>query len=283
MRYYELLVEDKLYKDYSRSEISKLIRKMIQQTGEDAWYVNNGWCWNFATNLAKILGPQAKVVGSKTDYKDGTFPGHWWVEYKGYHFDAESPYGEKRPKDMQYHRRLRAIADSEDDDGDENEIVKKALGHDPVYYSKSTFRPKVEEDIGVMNGNDFYDKFYSKNPKANPKLFDNLKYVYPEYLKDEILIVSYSDKLKVQGVVGLEPNPYEKSEVWLKYVSVDPKFQNKGIAKQLLTHCFDYVNGKFKAIEISSYSEDGLHKLKPFIQKLKKHYPELIIIEKPDY
>lgn len=137
MRYYELL-ERVAPKDYSRSEVSKIIRKEINRSGEpDAWSINNGWCWAFANKLAKILGPEAKVVNS-SEFKDGTFPGHSWVLYKGYHFDAESPFGEKEPKQMQYHRRLRAIADSPED-SDEDEIVRKALGHDPIYPSKHNY------------------------------------------------------------------------------------------------------------------------------------------------
>lgn len=133
MRYHELT--ERSHGDLSRSEVSKLIRKMINKTGEDAWEINNGWCWGFANRLAKELGPEAKVVNSTSDFKDGTFPGHSWVLYKGFHFDAESPFGEKEPKQMQYHRRLRAIADSPEG-SDEQEVVRKELGHDPVYLRK---------------------------------------------------------------------------------------------------------------------------------------------------
>jgi len=133
VRYSEINEAWKAKDDISRSEISKLIRKEIDRTGGDAWEVNNGWCQAFASKIAKMLGPKAKVVNSTYDYKDGTFPGHSWVEFRGLHFDAESPFGETDPSQMQYHKRLRAIADSSEDQ-DEQEVVRKALGHDPVYH-----------------------------------------------------------------------------------------------------------------------------------------------------
>ncbi len=131
-------ITEAVQREYSRSEVSKIIRKLIGKFGDDAWGINNGNCGVFAYRLAKVLGSAAKKVDSVTTYKDGTFPGHSWVEYNGYHYDAESPYGEKEPRDMQYHKRLRAIADSEDGE-DEQEAVRKALGKDPVYAGKPNY------------------------------------------------------------------------------------------------------------------------------------------------
>lgn len=144
MRWNDLLEN----KSLTRSEISKLIRNEVRKFGEDAWEINNGWCWGFANKLAKKLGPNAKVVNSTTDYTDGTFPGHSWVEFNGYHFDAESPFGEKEPKDMQYHKRLRAIADAPDHVSVED-AVRLSLGKDPVYPGKKI---KVENLNEVFDG-----------------------------------------------------------------------------------------------------------------------------------
>lgn len=77
------------------------------------WAINNGWCMGFALKLAKRLGPDAKVVS--TTGVPGAFPGHSAVLYKGLYYDAESPQGVSELKDLAYCRRLRAIADSEED------------------------------------------------------------------------------------------------------------------------------------------------------------------------
>lgn len=120
----------------SPQEVGDLIRAKIDAFGEDAWFINNGWCWGFAIGLAKTLGPEAKVVDSSFHYLDGTFPGHSWVEYHGLHYDAETPEGVEEPRQMQYHRRLRAIADSPEG-VDEHQLVIDALGHEPIYYGPS--------------------------------------------------------------------------------------------------------------------------------------------------
>jgi len=117
----------------TREEIGDIIREEIDRTGEDAWHINNGWCLAFASTLARRIGEGARIVNSLSQYRDGTFPGHWWVEYGGFHFDAETPEGAAMPKRMQYHRRMRAICDSPDEQ-DEEEAVIEALGHAPVYY-----------------------------------------------------------------------------------------------------------------------------------------------------
>ncbi len=116
----------------TREQVGLLVRKEIANYCEDAWFINNGWCFGFACSLADQLGPDAKVVNSLTQYKDRTFPGHSWVEYHGLHYDAETPDGVTEPCLMQYHIRLRAIADSPDEQ-DEDEAVIEALGHAPIY------------------------------------------------------------------------------------------------------------------------------------------------------
>lgn len=118
----------------SPQQVGDMIRAEIDVFGEDAWFINNGWCWVFAIKLAEKLGADAKVVNSSVHYRDGTFPGHSWVEYQGLHFDAETPDGATDPRQMQYHRRLRAIADSPEGKN-EVEAVFEALGHDPMFYS----------------------------------------------------------------------------------------------------------------------------------------------------
>lgn len=127
---------------FSPEQVGDIIRADIDTFGEDAWFINNGWCWAFALGLAKMLGSEAKVVNSSYHYPEGTFPGHSWVEYNGMHFDAETPDGVSDPRQMQYHRRLRAIADSPEGK-DPEEAVFEALGHEPIYYAPqhSSFQP----------------------------------------------------------------------------------------------------------------------------------------------
>lgn len=131
-----ILHKQNISEQFTPKQIGYLVRQQIRKSGhDDAWEVNNGWCMAFANRLAERLGKDAKVVDSTHHYKQGTFPGHSWVEYHGMHYDAETPDGVSDPKQMQYHKRLRAIADSPKG-SDERDVVRKALGHDPIYWRK---------------------------------------------------------------------------------------------------------------------------------------------------
>lgn len=55
---------------------------------------------------------------------------------KDHDFDAEDPDGVADPGQMQYHRRLRAIADSPEWQS-ESDAVRQALGRDPEYYGSA--------------------------------------------------------------------------------------------------------------------------------------------------
>jgi hypothetical protein len=52
--------------------------------------VNSGNCDEFSDQLVDLLGKGAII--RETDW-GSTYPGHVWVEYKGKHYDAETPEG----------------------------------------------------------------------------------------------------------------------------------------------------------------------------------------------
>lgn len=105
---------DELQKYSTRDKVALIIQKMIRSRSSSGKAINNGWCMGFARALQERLGPEATVEGS-FDWP-GTFPGHYWVKFKGYHYDAESPRGEREPRLMTYHSRLRALADGTNDE-----------------------------------------------------------------------------------------------------------------------------------------------------------------------
>jgi hypothetical protein len=86
-----------------------IVRRVMDEYGFSPKYINNGWCWGFAVQLAKALGPEAKVID--TTSLAGVFPGHSVVEFRGRYYDAESPDGVVDPKDLAYSKRLRATKD----------------------------------------------------------------------------------------------------------------------------------------------------------------------------
>ena len=87
-------------------DVSSTIKKMVKSSGRSAKTINSGSCGVFAYQLHKKL-PGSKVKASH-EHKS-VFPGHEWVYHKGKHYDAESPEGVKRPKDLHYSKRMYSL------------------------------------------------------------------------------------------------------------------------------------------------------------------------------
>jgi len=98
------------------------------------------------------------------------------------------------------------------------------------------------------------------------------KYFYP----GEVAGISSSKKLfpvvreadKVVGLSELEQDPKDAQNFWIKFVSVDPEYQGKGYASELLRQIFQFAKDNGYTLEPSYYSEQGLEKLKSVIEKL---------------
>jgi len=63
--------------------------------------INNGYCDDWATEVNKIY-PKAEILGTP-DYYFLNFDwavGHFWIKYKGKHYDAENLKGVKNWKNL---------------------------------------------------------------------------------------------------------------------------------------------------------------------------------------
>jgi hypothetical protein len=82
-----------------------VINKILKQTEREAkqnynvdWdeltpeMCNQGFCDDFANNLRKLY-PGAELWQTYTSANPNMAVGHVWVEYKGKHYDAETPNG----------------------------------------------------------------------------------------------------------------------------------------------------------------------------------------------
>lgn len=70
------------------------------------------------------------------------------------------------------------------------------------------------------------------------------------------------------GVLELEVSPYDDGVVWLKYITVHPKFQRRGIARQLLAMMVTYLQANPRRLERSRPSEEGAVRIKGYIDQL---------------
>lgn len=73
---------------------------------------------------------------------------------------------------------------------------------------------------------------------------------------------------KVVGLSELEQDPKDAQNFWIKFVSIDQAYQDKGYASKLLRQIFQFAKDNGYTLEPSFYSKQGLEKLKNVIEKL---------------
>jgi GNAT superfamily N-acetyltransferase len=92
--------------------------------------------------------------------------------------------------------------------------------------------------------------------------------VFVAYLKWQDHTKAKADLGRVVGLVELQLSPSNAQEIWLPYVSVDPLFPRKGIAKQLLTQMCEYLKVETRTLVRSTASDEGAEKIQGFIDGL---------------
>lgn len=108
-----------------------------------------------------------------------------------------------------------------------------------------------------------------------------LKYFYPKtgfqallHRKDErtFMVASVAPPPDAEntlricvGLLELEVSPNDAREVWLKYITVAPEFQRRGIAKRLLALAAEHMKKKGGFLVRSSASDEGTLKVQSYI------------------
>ena len=77
---------------------------------------------------------------------------------------------------------------------------------------------------------------------------------------------------KIVGLSELEKSPYTDKTFWIQFLSVDPKYQNKGYASRLAEEIFRFAKQEGYSLEASSYTEVGYEKLKDLFNKMAQKY-----------
>jgi GNAT superfamily N-acetyltransferase len=86
---------------------------------------------------------------------------------------------------------------------------------------------------------------------------------------------------KIVGLSELEKSPYADKTFWIQFLSIDPKYQNKGYASKLAEEIFRFAKQEEYSLETSSYTEIGYEKIKGLFNKLaEKYYVNFIDKEK---
>ena len=114
----------------------------------------------------------------------------------------------------------------------------------------------------------------------SPRIFgrrDLDDYKFP-IIKENDLIV---------GLSGLQTSPYEGQEniVWVKFVSIDPKFRNRGYGKMLVEDIFKYAEENNLVLQLSSFvnrndHKDSHDKIKHITAEVMRKYPSVEVLDK---
>ena len=126
------------------------------------------------------------------------------------------------------------------------------------------FLPKDKRFLDIEDGGVF--EYFT------PRIFGKRNFkncVFPVVKKGDLIV----------GLAQIERPPLEEQEnvVWVKFISIDPRYQNKGYASKLLDSIFRYARDNSLVLEISAYSPSGWEKLRKKNKKLAKKYGVKII------
>ena len=117
--------------------------------------------------------------------------------------------------------------------------------------------------------------------KVNEGVFDRLKYFMPEFYYQQTNICLIDSTKKILAVTGLQQNIGDHSEIYTTFITTDPEYRGKGLARRLVKERFEYMR-KFhpgKSLKISSYTPLGFLFVKPMIDQISKDYPDIRVTE----
>ncbi|MFA6365488.1 MAG: GNAT family N-acetyltransferase [Candidatus Paceibacterota bacterium] len=83
---------------------------------------------------------------------------------------------------------------------------------------------------------------------------------------------------EIAGMAELEEDPRREKNFWIKFVSVDEKYQGQSCATKLISEIFQFAKDNEHSLEESFYSDEGEQKLKKLVREsAEKSGVELIL------
>lgn len=111
------------------------------------------------------------------------------------------------------------------------------------------------------------NKFMSDTHGGVFKYFDLMTLLHPDKNKPERFFPYVKIKNEYVGLAQLEQS-YQNSKVfWISFISVDPHFQNKGLASKLIVQIMMYAKENNLSLQTSSYSDEGFEKLEKVLHR----------------
>ncbi|HPS21449.1 MAG TPA: GNAT family N-acetyltransferase [Candidatus Paceibacterota bacterium] len=146
------------------------------------------------------------------------------------------------------------------------------------FTKKENFNPEFE----IIKSEDLFNEIYKGGNLPDKRFFPFEKGGVFKYFDVNDIPSIYTEEkerkiypaIKIQNLIvalsELEKNPYKENNLWIKFISVDPKYQNNGYAKKLIEEIFNYAKENNFSLTNSIYSDEGKEKLKHIVEELKE-------------
>ena len=131
------------------------------------------------------------------------------------------------------------------------------------------------QSVELLSGKEMYDELSSS---INADMQTRLKYYNSREGINELHFVVRAGE-KIVAIAGIQENPYNPKQLWSKHFSVDAEYRNLGLASKLIDSVFEYALKNHYVLVRSSSSEMGTEYLKHVIEKAKRKYPTLEVID----
>ena len=110
----------------------------------------------------------------------------------------------------------------------------------------------------------------------NADIETRLKYFYGSEVDDHMHFAYIDENGVVIALAALQQNPYDDSELWFMYITVDPNYRGKGYGKNLFMKAVAFAESKSKTLHLSILSECGRLHLSRTIQAVQRSHPGLL-------
>ncbi len=78
---------------------------------------------------------------------------------------------------------------------------------------------------------------------------------------------------EVVAMGGVQNDPHDPQNLWIKFISVDPEFQGRGYASRVLKEVFRYAASIGRKVAPGGFTEQG-QQLWPLHARYEKEYPQ---------
>lgn len=125
-------------------------------------------------------------------------------------------------------------------------------------YAKGKFRDQIDQE------------------RLQKYIANNIDYFDFRESEREAHIVKRVDG-KVAGVAGVQQNPYNENELWVKFVSVAPEYRQQGIAGELVEGILEYAEQWGYVVKRSSPTDMGAAYLPSVWKRVVAKYPNVTV------